>query len=455
MKTLLLGVLLFFICHLPFANTASDPPELFALELSGNYAENEEILAALNSALSTVFGDGKFTVGEFSADDNDAGGKDISASISLFSKPDVSLGGSYANKRLSSLEVEFPEESSLDFNLIDNLVGGSLKNYLPDSFPMSAGIWVKQLGIEFGATSYVPSNLSASIASPSSWELLGAGSFSAEGVEIEFEAADPTTSSRELTGTVTATASMGNIPMSISTTLSNNSENTAITASVEQVNLKNILDATLGSSSNSFISETPDLFQALELSKVELAIMPVNKSMEFSGSTTMGNVLVNLDRKAGSQKTLFALSPPQDFKFSDLAGILAPLDGLDMSGSHFILTDRQATLPAKFLDPEAGDEEFKVKAGLNLVTSIQLPQEFKEMLKVESVTLVGSMPKNFSGVKLRAELGLDLKLGDSFSFDNLNASLTLDKTEVESRFSRWWFCSRKTRKLLNSTTRMG
>ncbi|MEZ5008495.1 MAG: ankyrin repeat domain-containing protein [Chitinophagales bacterium] len=431
-KIYLFFFLLVFPCLITNINASSK--NLKRAEKKAIFFE-DEVNGELQKSMESIFGVGQFILNEVDTEKRDDGGRDLSATITLFGEAEVSLSGSYSSsKRIESLEIEFPEESTIDFIKINQLADGKLTSYLPDGFPLNVGIWVQFLGIEFGATGYAPSKLSTIIASPSNWELLGAGSFTANEIEVEFEITDPTLASREVTGTLTGTMNVGNIPLTLATALSNNTENLAIKATIEKINLKNILDATIGNNASTFLNETPDLFKAIELSTVELAVFPGAKSLNFNGESSLGSLIFDINRKAGSEKILLALKPPPSFKFSDFAAILSPLDGMNMSGSYFILTDRQSIVPAKFIDPEAEDANYAVKKGLNLVTSIELPAEVKDILKVSNITLVGTMPSDFTGINLYAELGLNMQFGDgAFSFDNVNAGLVLEKSEVEFR----------------------
>lgn len=390
----------------------------------------EEITSDFKAALDEIVGAGKYVMDAVDIDKRDDGGRNLQANIQLFEKENITLSGAHSpSKRIEFLEIEFPEGTTIDFKLIDDIVGGDLKSYLPDGFPLAAGVWVKNLSFKFGTSGYKPTNLSATIASPSNWELLGAGSFSANGVELNMEIENPKNASPTVTGTVTATAGLGNIPMEISSTLSNDMSNSGISAQIEQLNLKNMLDATIGNESSSFLALTPDVFHQLELSKATIDIYPTAKALTVTGESSMGNIIFDVGRKSGAQKIMLAIRPPSTFKFSSLSSFLAALDDMDMSGSHFVISDKQRTIPATFFDEKADENAapFNVKKGFNLATSIELPKEAKDLLKVSDVTLVGSIPITLNAIDLYGELGLDLSLGDddAIKFDNIGAGLGL------------------------------
>ncbi len=430
MKKLLLLSLLF--C---FVSAQANPISFERKKIT--QAMNEEVLAELKHVMNTVFGAGKYVMDAVDSKKKD-GGRDVTATISLFDKGEVELSGRYKNKRIESFEVEFPEEATIDFNLINQLADNKIKEYLPSSFPMQAGVWVKNLAIKFGATSYVPSKLSATIASPSAWEPIGVGSFKTEGVELALEIENPKLASRVITGTISAIAKLGEISLNLSSSLSNNPEKNAISASVEKLNLKNLMNALLSDNAADFVSLIPDAFKDLELNKGTISIIPFEKELKMTAESTIGNVLFDYKAKSGSNRVLLAMSPPPSFKFSSLSDMLKPLDDMDMQGSHFVISNKQTIIEERFINSSSKeDAKYNVKKGLNLLSNVALPKDISDIIKVKNVTLVGSMPITFTSINLYGKLDFEgLELGDgAVSFDELGAGMRLNVTGgIEMRF---------------------
>jgi len=398
--------------------------------------EDAEITAAVKSALDALVGAGKYIVDNVDSEKKADGSSSVSTTITLFEKAGVDLSAIYKDKKIIAMEVEFPEELTINFGNLDQIVDNKLSAYLPDGFPMNTGIWVQSLAATFDNSSKViPNLIEATIVLGSPWELLGVGSLQANEVNLTFAVDNPKLSSRTITGTINATANLGNIPLSIESILSSDTDNNGITAKIEQVNLKNVLDAAVGNEAQQFLALVPDLFKSLELSNAAFSIFPVQKSLNLKATTSLGGVIFDLSRSSGAQKVMFALRPPPSFKFSELASILTPMDGLDMSGSYFIVSNKQTQLSNKFLDPTStNDGKYDVKKGLNLVTSIDLPANLQEMLKVKNISLVGSMPPSFNGINIYGKIETNLSLGDgALSFDEIGAGLLLEAGEVELR----------------------
>ena len=401
-------------------------------------AMNEEVLAEFKQAMNSVFGARKYVMDAVDSKKRKDGGRDITATISLFDKSAVELSGGYKNKRIESFEVEFPEEATIDFNLINQLADNKIKEYLPSSFPMQAGVWVKNLAVKFGTSTYIPTKLSATVSSPSAWEPIGVGSFKAEGVELNVEVENPKLASRVITGTISAIAKLGEINLDLSSSISNNPDNNAISASVEKLNLKNLMNALLASQANDFIALIPDAFKDLELNKGAVNIIPFQKELKMTAESTIGNVLFDYKAKSGSNRVLLAMSPPPSFKFSSLSEILKPLDSMDMQGSHFVISNKQTIIEEKFINTSSKeDAKYNVKKGLNLLSNIALPKDISDVLKVKNVTLSGSMPITFNSISLYGKLDFEgLEIGDgAFSFDELGAGMRLNATGgIEMRF---------------------
>ncbi len=419
---LLYFFLFFFAFSVTFSNSVKHDIHIVSPE--------DDIKTQLKEAMTAVFGAGKFVMNAIDHTKRQDGGRDITGAIEVFEKQNVVLFGSYSKaKRIENLSIELPEGTTIDFKLLDELVDGKLKAYLPSEFPLEAGVWVKNLAVKFGASGYAPTNMTATVAAAKKWELLGIGSFAMNDVEFSLAVNNPKLPSREITGEVSALASFGEIPVSVTAMLSNNSSKAGIKMSIEKVNLKNVIEATLPNEAVSFLEATPQAFKDLELTKASINIIPSEKELKFTAQSSVGGIILDLKRKAGVQKTLLAIRPPASFKFSSLSSNIAALDDLDMSGSYFIVSDKQTAIPIKFLDEAStSTASFNVKKGFNLMSSMKLPQEMAEMLKVTDITLSGSISPTFTSISLFAELGLDLSIGENkeVSFDNIGAGLVLN-----------------------------
>ncbi len=399
--------------------------------------EDSEEQTSLEQALSALFGAADFVFKDFESSDNKDGGKTLNASIQLFGENNTEVSANYANARISEFELEFPEDAKLDLTLINDIVDGKLLQYIPDGLPLSAGVYINNFLVGFGDSGKTPKLLETTIGLASDWDVLGAGSFTADGVELVFSIADPTTSSLQITGELSGSATAGEIPIALSTTLSTNTEETSITGTIENLSLSSILNSFVPSDSASLLSATPDLFKSLNLSSVEFSLQPISKAMSFSANSSLGNVIMSYE-KEGKSDVLIALSPAPSFQFSELSAILAPLDQMDFSGSHFILSSKQSQVPVSFFDEtDTSGEDFTVRPGLNLASSISLPENMSELLGVTSVQLIGTLSDDLTRMTLESDISFDLDLGSDsgFTFDGLTAGLVVGKGDFELSFT--------------------
>ena len=396
----------------------------------------DELEAKLDKALSALFGAADYAFENFESSDSEDGGKNLNATISLSGESETEVSAAYASNRISSLELEFPEEAKLDLDLINNIVDGKLTNYIPDGLPLSAGVYISNFVVDFGDSGVIPKQLETTIGLLSDWDVLGAGSFTADGVELTFSISDPKESSRQITGELSGSALAGEIPISLSSVLSTDTEETSITGTIENLSLGSILKTFVPSESNSVLGAAPDLFKSLQLSSVELAVQPVAKALSFKANSSLGDVIMSFEKK-GSSSVFLALNPADDFEFSQLSAVLQPLDAMDFSGSQLILSSKQTQIPISFLDKEdTSGDKYKVLPGLNLVTSVELPENMSELLGVTSVQLVGSIAKSLQKMSLSSDIAFDLELGsDDFTFDALTASLVVGPGDFEMSFT--------------------
>ncbi|MBX2844814.1 MAG: hypothetical protein KTR13_01265, partial [Saprospiraceae bacterium] len=396
--------------------------------------DNEAEKTKLDKALGLMFGAADYAFEDFESSDNDAGGKQLNATISLFGNSATEVSANYLSERITDFELEFPEDASLNLQTLNDLVGGNISGYLPDGLPLTAGVSISNFIVDFGSSGSSPKEVQTTVGLQADWDIVG--SFTAEEVELAFSISDPTQSTRSVTGDLTATASVGEIPLAISTTLSTNTEDTSISGTIENLSLSTILNALVPSESASLLSATPDLLKSMSLSNIELSVQPVAKSISFSANSSFGNVIMSFEKSASSD-VLVAFTPSDSFKFSELSAVLSPLDGLDFSGSHFILSSKQTQVPLSFFDEsDTSNEDYNIKPGVNLVSSVALPQNMQELLGVQSVQFIGNISDNFTRLSLSSEIAFNLDLGTpDFTFDALTASLVVGKGDFEMSFT--------------------
>jgi len=420
MKKILLSFLLLFPC-------------LFSTNILAQ--TDEEGSSALDTALGVIFGAADYAIEDFESSDNNEGGKTLNATIQLFGTSETEVSASYLNKRVVDFELEFPEEAKLDFQVINNLVDGRLNQYMPDGLPLSAGVFITSFLVDFGEAGSKPKQIDVSMGLASNWNLLGADSVTAEGIDLSLSLENPFDSNRNITGEIGGAAMIGEIPLDISTTLSTNVDESEIKGTLQNLNLSSVLNSLAPSEAGALLAATPDLFTSLSLSDIGIAIKPAAKQIRFNANSSLGNIIMGFEKNKGSEM-LLAIKPADDFSFSNLSAVMAPLDNLDFSGSYFIMSSKQTRVPVAFFDDtNTSGDQFNVKPGLNLVSSIALPENLSEILKVNSVVLSGNISQDLTRLSLRGDIDFAIEFADgAFSFDYLSAGLVIGTGDLEMSF---------------------
>lgn len=377
--------------------------------------EKEAIANAINKYLDPV----GIKIGDLNLTSTESGGKSASGKVSFFGFDNIELKAELsAAKKIKSISTVFPEAASLTPDKLTKFLSGqSLHSFLPASFPLQTGISLKDLLLEFddNGDSLSKFNVNFGIGT---YKPEGFDGFAVESMLIAFTLDKPTSPQRKATASVSGEGKIGAVPVSLAATMSSEPDDLLFTFTATGISIPSLLNSFVSDSrANQLLRYIPESIRSKEISSVTASINPTTKNFSALAQTSFGEAELQFNAATEEAKStmLFAVAPPAGFKFSQLASSLAPMDGIDLSGTALIistLADEDATSHLPALKDEG---DLKLQEGVNLFSSIKLSDDLARLLKVNAIKLKGACNESFTNMNMQAALDLSIPMGDAIT----------------------------------------
>ena len=168
---------------------------------------------------------------------------------------------------------------------------------------------------------------------------------------------------------------------------------------------------------NKLLRYIPESIKNKEVSSITVGINPTNKNFSAMAQTSFGEAEIQFNAATAEDKStmLFAVAPPAGFKFSQLSNTLAPMDGIELSGTALIISTLADDDAKSNLSALKDEGDIKVEQGVNLFSSIKLSNDLAKLLKVNAIKLRGTCNETFTNMSMNASLDLNIPMGSSIT----------------------------------------
>ncbi len=372
----------------------------------------------VKTALSLFVPASELSVTGLQVVNNADGSKTAKGNISIFHSNAVGMEGVLsADTKVKSLKLTFPASFAIDIEQLNGFFGGpSLKKSLPAGFPTSTGLTLQSMEMNFESNGTTLEVFKVNLGVVK-YEILGLKGFSIEQVGLEISANKPTKPERSLSGTLSGNGQIGAFPLTLSSTLSTDPADISFTGRINAISIATILNSFVdGAEATTMLGLIPEVFKSASIDTLTLSINPATKTFKGLGNTSFGTMELQVRGASGGKKPSMQLgvAPPASFKFADVAPILAPLDGIELSRTAFIVS----TLADDELStelPGLEDQKGSLVKGVNMFSTIKFEPDLAKMMKADELNLQGFISENGSSAGMSAALGLNLDFSSSVS----------------------------------------
>ncbi|MBK6383964.1 MAG: hypothetical protein IPF69_10970 [Chitinophagaceae bacterium] len=377
--------------------------------------EKQAIADAINKYLDVA----GIKIGDLGVSTTSDGDKEASGNVSFFGFDNINLKAVMsADRKIKSINTTFPDAATISpEKLVKFFSGKSLGSFLPQSFPLSTGISIKDLSIEFDDKGDSLSKVALNFG-VGAYAIDGFDGFAIDGMAIGFTLDKPTSPQRKATATISGDGKLGAIPINLSANMSSEPDDLLFSFTASNIGISSLLNSFMSESkANKLLRFIPASFKSKEISSITASINPTNKNFSALAQTSFGETEIQFNGATAEDKStmLFAVAPPAGFKFSQLASALSPMDGIDLSGTALIistLADEDAKCNLSALKDEG---DIKVEEGVNIFSSIKMSDDLAKLLKVNAIKLKGTVNETFTNMSMQAALDLNIPMGDNIT----------------------------------------
>jgi hypothetical protein len=377
--------------------------------------EKQVIANAINKFLDPA----GIKIGNLNLATADGGNKIASGSVSFFGFDNIELKSELlSGPKIKSISATFPSAASITPDkLVKFLSGKTLNSFLPKSFPINTGISIKDFLLEFDdkGDSLSKFNLNFGIGS---YVIEDFDGFAIDGVSIGFTLDKPTSPDHKATATVSGDGRIGAIPINLGANMSSDPDDLLFSFTATGINISSLLNAFMSEGkANSLLRFIPESFKSKQLSSITASFNPTSKNFSALAQSSFGEAELQFNAATAESKStmLFAVAPPSGFKFSQIANTLAPLDGIDLSGTALIISTLADPDAKSSLTALKDEGEIKIEEGVNIFSRIKFNDDLAKMLKVNQLKLRGTVNETFTNMSMAASLDLNIPMGDNIT----------------------------------------
>jgi ankyrin repeat protein len=342
--------------------------------------ETEE--EAIKKILSQFFQPNSFAVSGLSSS-ADGSGKKLSGNVSFFGTPGVNLeclmGSDLKPKSILAI---FPPSATLTVNHLDKLTKGELRSLLPNKL-LGAGISIKNFSMQFNGEDLesFETNLQSA-----DWDFLDFGDFKMKsvGLKIEYKPGQ-----KVLSCTLNGQVNIGTASVQLTAAVASNAA-TVITGKIganQRTTIKDVIYAMAGQEeATRFFGLIPgDVFNALALPELSMTCFPSDKKATIQARSDQGNVEMSFVKK-GARKEVQLVMYAKDL------GSVLPLDIFKQIqlNEPVLVVSNMPDNDMTFTGSNGQPNLVKIKEGVNIVSAYTLHPDFKKILKIDKINMVGS-----------------------------------------------------------------
>ena len=377
--------------------------------------EKQAIADAINKYLDAV----GIKIGDLNVSSTADGGKEASGNVSFFGFDNINLKAAMtADRKIKSISTAFPDAASLSIDKLSKFLSGkSLSSFLPKSFPLSTGISIKDLSIDFDDKGDSLSKVALNFG-VGSYAIEGFDGFAIDGMSIGFTLDKPTSPQRKATAVVSGDGKIGVVPISLSATMGSDPDDLLFSFTASNIGISSLLNSFLSEGkANKLLRFIPESFKSKEISSVTASINPTNKNFSALAQTSFGETEIQFNGATAEDKStmLFAIAPPTGFKFSQLSNTLAPMDAIELSGTALIISTLADDDAKSNLSALKNEGDIKVEQGVNIFSTIKMSDDLAKLLKVNAIKLKGTCNETFTNMSMQAALDLNIPMGQSIT----------------------------------------
>ena len=395
---------------------------------------DEELIQKVQAAIGSIYGDSKkIKFGTFDVDKSDS---EITVKGTMeFYKEDISISSTFTTgRKLLNIKGSFSPNTQLSKKNFKRITtGANFKDWFPKAIQKS--IVVDNVSIAFDENTQKPSELSLTLASAQSWNLIEGGTLRMNQITGTLNVQNPTTS-KSFDAQLAGNVKIANTDITIKSSVGNSKEAWSFGGELQNLSITDVLKSVVGSISG---VPMPDGFLDASIVKSSFEIAPAAKKFSLSGTGAIGGqelgdiqflVEPKDNKKSSSLSFLIGIAPSPSFKLAKIDSGLGIIDELGISNFGLVLSsDARASSSLDVFEKLGGSPN--IGRGLNFIGAYDLTAlDLDDLIGVKSLMVRAVVSNNFSDMLLEASVNTTIPIGDIATFKKILFRLKPSNMEV-------------------------
>jgi len=380
---------------------------LFSITLSSFSiaAEPAELIRQLKQSLSGWNAISQsFSLGNVSAH-TESGRPTLSGGARLFNSQ-VNIKAVFnTNAKPHALDISFPASNPSLLQQLTQILGSRAEQFLPDS--LGRQINVKNLHIDF-SDSGTRIDLAALTFEAPSWRPLPGLALQAGKVTIVIAINKPT-GNRVITAALSTPLQLSGMQADLKGQMRANGKDWSLEAHLRNITLQGLMTSLVPGGGFRQLSLPMGVLN-MGVNDLRLIIQPQMKQLQVLGSTSLGQIQVNI--KGGARKEfLLAFKPPASIRFSSIDSNLSLLDNMQLRNTAIVIASHNQTVDSAIL--EGVNERLEVGRGMTLMANYRLDSinpQVARLLGQTSILLRTTVSTNPRDLVLEGRLNTNVRL---------------------------------------------
>ena len=387
----------------------------FATHAGSNWEET------LRTQLNSTLGSESFIIEKLNVVSAE---KKLTGVGTFFKKSGVGFTVSYdSDNSIGFFEAMMPSNSkvSITNSQLIKLAGEKIQNLIPSA--IEKGVYLEKFSFTFSKekkaggdeTKKKIKQFNVQFNALKNWVLLSSANIALEQIKVNFQVDYPSDKNkRKLYSTLTGMTKVGGKNVNLSAKLTNKKEELQLIGTTGDLEFSGSLESLVGKQSIQGF-DIPSNIIKLKLTEGTFTVAPYQKWITLATNSSFGNVDLWMQQGKGKKKNsyLVTITPPKNFKVSNIHNGLKALDAIDLSGQKIVISSEEKSKKETSNIPSMAQMSTAIKKGCSMVAKLDLTKlKVDHLIGVKNLIVSSPLTSKLDHINLDANLETDITLGE-------------------------------------------
>jgi len=341
--------------------------------------------------------------------------KKITGTGTFFGTSGVQFQVTYlSNQQIGSFSAQLPSDAGVGVSSseITQLVGQPLKDFVPSA--ISKAVHLSAFGFTFSKEKKAVERIDLQFNCLDNWQMLQYSHLKLDAIQLEFRVDQPSEKTkRTIKGKLLGKTKIGGVDVDVLAALTKGKKDIQLKGLIGTMKLQTGLKSI--ANNISFVDfPVPNALANLDLKNTELTLAPHQDWVLLVADSNLGRVKAfvqkNEPKKKGEFYYVVVVSPPKNFKLSQLNNKLKVLDGLDVSNQTFVISSEKKKKSETSKIPSLAQIKSGISKGVSMVMKLDVRKlKLEHLIKAKEFVVSSPLTAKLDHIVLETELGTPIE----------------------------------------------